>query len=253
MRKYFVYLVPIATLATLLVNLLSGMGKINDTTPQALSDSYPVLFVPAGYVFAIWGVIYVGMILYTIYQFRHRDEEDLNSTRELYVVASLANISWIFLWHYRHPLWSVLAMVILLISLITIYLKLGIGVKKVNRARSWMVQTPFSIYLGWISVATIANITVALYVLKWSGFGISSESWSAIMIMVAMVLALLMLIKKKDTGYAIVIIWAVLGINIKFQDIGIIYLSSLFCVAILSGSFVYTALRKYENYIKLEP
>ena len=182
-----------------------------------VTDQFPVLFVPAAYVFAIWGVIYAGLVAFAIFQAlpSQRENSRLRRIGGLFVVASLANIAWIFAWHYeRFPL-SMLFMLILLGSLIGIYLRLGTGRTRVAAAETWAVRVPFSIYLGWITVATIANVSQLLYVLGWGGWGIAPVTWTIIMLAAAVVVAALMAVTRRDVAYLAVSVWAVIGIALK--------------------------------------
>lgn len=204
--------VVISVIAMFVVNILANVLPINGMTTGALSDAIPTYFTPAGYVFSIWGLIYLGIVAYVISMFTNFTDED----RKIYpwvILSSLANTAWIFLWHYKLIYVSVIAMVILLASLIAISLTLNKS-KKVSIFKT----LPFNIYLGWISVATIANISAALYAANWNGFGISPEVWSAIMIIVATGLAVYSIFKKRYT-YSLVILWAVIGILVKFSGL----------------------------------
>lgn len=240
---------PIATVVTLIVNFLSGTGQLNNLTPQTLSDSYQVLFVPAGYVFSIWGLIYVGIILYSIYQYK-TTSKTIIQTRELYIVSCLANISWLILWHYKQPVLSVFAMLALLASLITIYSKLKPELRT-DQKRFWMVNIPFSLYLGWISVATIANITVALNALRFTGLGFAAENWSSVLIIIASILGVHLFLYKKDVTFALVIVWSIIGVGAKFQNIEIISFTSFTCTLILVAIIVLKSLFKHEDKLVL--
>ncbi|MFC1976493.1 tryptophan-rich sensory protein, partial [Chloroflexota bacterium] len=168
-------------------------------------------------VFSIWGLIYVGLALYAIYQAlpAQRENPRLRATGYLFALSCLANISWLFLWHYEYFVLTLVAMVALLLLLIAIYLRLGIGRAAVLTAERWLVQLPFSIYLGWISVATIANVTSVLDYLNWNGWGISPEIWTVIMLLAGVGLAFAMAFTRGDMAYGLVIIWAFAGIAIK--------------------------------------
>jgi len=146
------------------------------------------------------------------------------------IASSLANIAWLFLWHYRLIYVSVIAMAILLASIIAIYTILH-KAKKVSILKT----LPFNLYLGWISVASIANIAAALYVANWNGFGISPQVWSAIMITVVTVLAVYSIFKK-TYSYSLVILWAIIGILVKFSGLSnpIEIASTLGILAIIS-------------------
>lgn len=217
-------LVVLSVVATIVVNGLASALPINGQTTGEISDSFPVFFVPAGYVFSIWGLIYLGLIAYAVYQAlpAQAHNADLRSIGALFVLSSLANIGWILLWHYEYFPLTVLVMLILLVSLIAIYLRLDIGRKQVSNGMRWAVHLPFSIYLGWITVATIANVTALLAYWDWSGWGIGPEAWTVIMLAIATVVGGLMSFTRGDIAYALVLIWAFAGIAIKHEDTSIV-------------------------------
>jgi hypothetical protein len=125
----------------------------------------------------------------------------------------LFNGGWILAWHYLQFPLSLLIMLGLLVSLLMIYQRLGIGVSKSNPRERWLVDMPFSIYLGWISVATIANVSVVLLDLNWSGFGISETLWTVLVLVVGTILGILMTIRRSEVFYPFVLIWAFIGIT----------------------------------------
>jgi hypothetical protein len=176
-----------------------------------------VYFVPAGYVFSIWGVIYLGLIAFAIFQAlpAQRENPRLRATGWWIVLGGLANSLWIFLWHYEQFPLTLIAMLTLLATLIITYLRLGTGRTKVSTAETWAVRVPFSIYLGWITVATVANITDVLDYWNWNGFGIAPELWMGIMLTAVLVIATLMAFTRRDVGYALVLLWALAGVGIK--------------------------------------
>lgn len=209
--------VVIATSATVVINGLANALPLNGQTTGEISARFRVYFVPAGYVFSIWGLIYVGLILYTVYQALpgQRDNPRLRATGYLFALSCAANIAWLFLWHYEYFLLTLVAMGALLLLLIAIYLRLGIGQVAVSTAERWLVHLPFSIYLGWISVATIANVTSVLDYLNWGGWGIRAEFWTMIMLLAGVVLAFAMALTRGDLAYGLVIVWAFVGIAVK--------------------------------------
>jgi len=206
-----------ATLITLVVNILANALPFNGQNTGEISDRFQVYFVPAGYVFSIWGVIYLGLIAFAIYQAlpAQRENPSLRHIGYLYALTCLANSVWIFLWHYNVFALTVIAMLVLLLALIAIYLLLGIGRERVSQAEKWMVHLPFSIYLGWITVATVANITDLLYYVNWSGWGISPQAWAVIMLIAAAAIASAVALTRRDVGYTLVILWAFAGIAVK--------------------------------------
>lgn len=217
-------LVLVAVLSTIAVNGLATALPINGQTTGEISDRFDVFFVPAGYVFSIWGLIYLGLLAYAVYQAlpAQRENPRLKAIAAPFLVASLANIGWILLWHYNQFGLSVVVMLVLLAMLITIYLRLGIGREPVSAEQRWLVNLPFSIYLGWITVATIANVTAYLDWIGWNGFGISEETWTVIMLVIATLVTALVLFTRRDVAYALVIVWAFAGIAVKFAGIPIV-------------------------------
>lgn len=187
------------TLLTITINVLANALPINGQNTGDISDRFAIYFVPAGYVFAIWGLIYLGMIAYTIYQAlpAQRDNALLNKIAPAYWIGNLANTVWIFLWHYNIFAATLPAMLILLASLLYIYIQI-MQAGALNTAQKWLVRLPFSLYLGWISVATVANFSQVLYYVNWNGFGISGPAWAAIMTGVATLLGVLMAWRELD-------------------------------------------------------
>jgi hypothetical protein len=211
-------IVVIATIATIVVNILANALPINGLNTGEISDSFTVYFVPAGYVFSIWGIIYLALIAYSVYQAlpAQRENPYLRAIGYPYLVSCAANIAWIFLWHYQVFVVTVPVMLLILLSLIGIYLRLGIGRERVGLAQRLLVNLPFSIYLGWITVATVANVTAALDYLDWGGWGIAPQVWAAIMIAAATLIAVGVSLTRGDVAYVAVIVWAFVGIAARF-------------------------------------
>jgi hypothetical protein len=209
--------VVVSLLVTLVVNTLANALPLNGLNTGEISDRFHVYFVPAGYVFAIWGLIYVGLIAFTIYQAlpSQRENPRLRSVGWWVALGGLANSAWIFLWHYEQFPLTIVAMLVLLATLVVTYLRLGIGRTSASRAETWAVRVPISIYLGWITVATVANATSLLDYLKWNRFGIAPETWMLIILGAVLLIAALMNFFRRDVGYALVILWATAGIAIK--------------------------------------
>lgn len=207
----------LAVIVTIGVNGLANALPLNGQTTGEISDRFQVYFVPAGYVFSIWGLIYLGLIAFAVYQAlpAQRDNPRLRRIGYLFALSCLANIAWLFLWHYEIFLLTLVAMVVLLLLLVAIYLRLDINRVRVNRAERCLVHIPFSIYLGWITVATIANVTSVLDYLNWGGWGISPEVWTVIMLFAGAGIASAMSLTRGDVAYMLVIIWAFAGIGVK--------------------------------------
>src|SRR4030043_1548582 len=186
--------VTLTILATIVVNVLANALPINGQNTGAISDRFQVYFVPAGYVFSIWGVIYIGLIALATFQAlpSQRENPRMRSTGWWITLGGLANIAWIFLWHYEQFPLTLIAMMVLLGTLIITYLRLGIGRSTAPAAEKFAARVPFSIYLGWITVATVANVTSWLYFLNWDGFGIAPEVWMWFVRAAVLVMAVLM-------------------------------------------------------------
>jgi hypothetical protein len=209
--------VVLSLLATIAINILANALPLNGLNTGEISDRFNVYFVPAGYVFSIWGLIYIGLIAFAVYQAlpSQRQNSRLRAVGWWVALGGVANSAWIFLWHYEQFPPTLIAMLVLLATLIVTYLRLGIGRTEVPRAETWAVRVPFSIYLGWISVATVANVTAVLDYLRWNRLGIAPEIWMGIVLGAVLVISATMNLTRRDVAYALVILWALAGISIK--------------------------------------
>ncbi|UCD97138.1 MAG: tryptophan-rich sensory protein [Candidatus Bathyarchaeota archaeon] len=207
----------IAFILMVVVNSLAGSTTIlGGKFTAEISDANPTLITPAGYVFSIWGIIYVLLGIFAVFQAlpREKGEDYRNRIGWLFVLSSIANIVWLFLWQFEYLGFSVILMFLLLASLIATYLRLDVGKSEVRLREKLAVHVPFSTYLGWITIASIANVAVTLVSLNWDGFGIVSETWATLIIIVALLIAVLVLATRKDVAYGLVIVWALLGIAV---------------------------------------
>jgi benzodiazapine receptor len=241
-------LVVLSILATLAVNLLANALPFNGLSTAEISDRFKVYFVPAGYVFSIWGVIYIGLIAYAVFQAlpSQRENPRLRQIGYPVIVAGLANCIWLFLWHYEQFPLTLIAMFGLLAMLILVYLNLGIGQTQISTAETWTVRIPFSVYLGWITVATIANITDVLYYLQWAGFGIGARDWTLILFAAVILIAGLMSLTRRDIAYNLVIVWALIGIAVKQAAAKSLVLAALASAVIILCVLVYSLIRKRQ-------
>lgn len=211
----------IGYLCVIIVNTLANALPINGVTTGELSDLYPNLFVPAGLTFSIWGLIYILLAIFVIYQLVSVLQKDpagytfTERTGIYFFISCIANAGWIFAWHYKIVALSLVLMLVLLGSLITIYLRLKIGNQDALNKEKYMVHLAFSVYLGWITVATIANITALLVDLGLKDLIPGEQFWTVLVIIVAIAIALIVLIKRRDIFYALVVDWALVGILLK--------------------------------------
>ena len=236
----------LSVLLALIVNILANALPLNNQTTAQISDRFKVFFVPAGYVFAIWGIIYIGWIAFTVYQFLPAQKESprLRGLGYLFALTGVFNAAWLFCWQYNHFTLSVIVMLILLGLLIACYLKLNIGRTSVSNSESWCVDIPLSVYLGWISVATIANISDWLYFVHWNGFGIAPQAWAVILLIVASLLGLLMALLRRDSGYLFVFVWSFAGIAVMQSAASLVANSAWVAALVALGLAVYAMIQR---------
>ena len=226
----------VAFIVTILINAAANILPLNGITTGELSDKYGNLFTPAGYVFSIWGVIYILLAAFTYYQYTENDKELNEKIGWLFTISCFFNSIWIFLWHYEIISLSVVAMAGILVCLILIYTRLGIGLVNVSRKKLIWVHTTFSVYLGWITVAPIANVAALLVANGWDGYNTTAVYITVAMILVALVLTLVNTYVRGDVAYAAVLVWALGGIVQKQMDTGIIpYVAGFSIILILAG------------------
>ncbi|PTQ84917.1 hypothetical protein C8U37_10645 [Trichococcus patagoniensis] len=215
--------VAVTYLIMIVVNALANILPINGIDTGAVSDSYPNLFAPAGLTFSIWGVIYLLLAGYTLYQYGIFQGDKSTVKTELlrkvgivFSVSSVVNAAWIFSWHYGMIALSVLLMLVILLSLI--YINETIKKEKLDQKEKLFIRLPFSVYYGWITVATIANITALLVDIGWNGFGIPESVWTVLIIIIGLAIGAVTMIRNHDIAYGLVIIWAYAGILIKHMS-----------------------------------
>ena len=216
--NYFRYLNLVAFIATVIINSLAGSTTtIGGKLTAQVSDVNPTLITPAGYVFSIWGIIYLLLGIFTVYQAlpKNKDRPFQKQISFFFILSCIANIAWLFAWQYEQLPLSVGLMLILLASLIAIYQRVGIGKTKTSIKEKLAVHLPFSVYLGWITIATIANISATLVNVGWDGAGLDPTTWAIIVVAVALLITMLSLALRKDIPYALVIVWALVGISAK--------------------------------------
>lgn len=207
-----------AVAATLIVNTLSNIippgglnvGQIANTQLQNL------LVLPANYAFSIWGLIYLGLIAYCVYQWRQRLVPLVRRVDALLIVACLAQVVWIYLFSLQFFGWSIIAMACILGPLMLIYRQ--IQSDRTFRPSRWSMRIPFSIYLAWIAVATIVNVAAALYAASWDRWGLNPETWAIALILVGTVLAAIALWQYRDVAFGSVFVWAYVAIALRHVE-----------------------------------
>ncbi|MGI9256249.1 MAG: tryptophan-rich sensory protein [Salinispira sp.] len=252
-------------IATLLINALANILPFNGRTTGEISDSYPNLFVPANITFSIWSVIYTLLAAFIVYSIFASARKKPDRSRDFiatigpwFFVSSIFNVLWIIAWHAEIIPLTLLLMLFFFAALLRIYVLLGIGAAGgtgsagvvgaggTRTIRRICVELPFSVYVGWVTVATIANVTAFLVSVNWNGFGIAESFWTVLVIVTAVLITGFMIIRKRDYGYTLVVMWALFGIWLKrssvesptssvavFSMLGVIILAAMLVLRIL--------------------
>jgi len=243
----------------IIVNILANIIPINDMTTGQVSDLYPNLFSPAPITFSIWGVIYILLAGYILYQFGFLCKRDGTVSKELmekisvfFSISSMANTCWIFVWHFNSIGISLALMAVILVCLIIINMKTEKA--ELTLKEKILIRLPFSIYFGWITVATIANATTFLVSIDWNRFGMPDWLWTILILVMGVVIAGVTMLKNRNLGYGIAVIWAYIGILIKHTSKSgfagkypFIILVLILCIIVLLIAEVYFAVTDKEK------
>lgn len=206
-----------ALAATLVVNSLANLLPMNGQTPSEIAARFPVYFVPADFTFGIWGLIYLALISFVVYPLVAWQEAQSAVGRIgwLFVLSCCGNAAWVIAWQYNYFTFSLVFMFIMVASVAAIYVRLGINRSPVDPRERWIVQTPISLYLGWLTVAAISNLSCVLYYRDWSGWGLSDASWMLIVLAMIALLSFSIAWLRRDRVFLAVIVWALIGIASK--------------------------------------
>ncbi|MGO4442579.1 hypothetical protein AB4Z42_04410 [Mycobacterium sp. 2YAF39] len=221
MRRPISAVAALTYLVMVTANVLANALPLNGVRTGGVSDAYPNLFAPAGYAFSIWSVIYLLLGLHVLYQlglFRTgpttSDRAALLDKVGLYFsVSSLANAAWVFAWHY-----DVIALSVVLIAVILACLALitrAVCSANLTPRETLFIGVPFSVYFGWTTVATVANVTVFLVSLNWGGFGLGDATWTVVILLVTMATGTATMVRNHDVVYGVVLVWAYTAILVK--------------------------------------
>ncbi|HEV7643321.1 MAG TPA: hypothetical protein VGO50_05195 [Pyrinomonadaceae bacterium] len=234
-------LVIAATLGVIAFNWSAAAGYVNGVTPEIISAKHPTLVTPAGYAFSIWSLIYFGMIVFSIYQALPKNAERFRSVRSLYILSCAANCAWIYFWHQEQVVLCFVIILVLLASLLLINFHLK---NAQTMGEFWLVQTPFGIYFGWVTVASMVNLVVALKSINGDLPGSTETILSCAIILLAAAAGALVRIKLANYLYSLAIAWAVTAIAVKQSGQTLIVVSAaVACIVSLfvALSFVLTA------------
>ncbi len=233
----------VALLITLLVNGLANELPLNGQTTSEISAKVPVLFTPVPFTFAIWSIIYLFLMAFAFYQVLPSQQHAPFRERIGYwfIVSCGWNCLWLFLWHYEHFVGTLVAMAGLLGSLIMIYQSLNIGRLQVSRWNTFLVHVPFSLYLGWITAAALANIAIVLCALNLDSLRLPPILFTIILLLIATGLGTFMILRRNEIAYALAIAWALVGIAVRHQQtlpVLAIPAAALACAVVITLVFV---------------
>jgi hypothetical protein len=223
----------ISILAAIVINALSNVFPLRGLNIGAIANQIlgGVLITPANYAFAIWGVIYIGLVSFGIYQVlpAQRHNPRLLKLRAPIIWASIFQSVWVYLFQLQQFWWSVVFMLGILLNLIAAYWWSRFPNSRISREEKWLAQIPIRIYLGWISVATIVNVASALYASQWNGFGIAPSVWTVLMILIAAAITCAIVIQYRDVAFTGVIVWAFLAVAVRQSTQPAILITALGC------------------------
>lgn len=223
-------LVVVATFGVIFVNYFAARGFINQRTPEAISDKYPTLVTPSGYAFAIWSLIYLGLVVFSIYQALPQNAARYAKIRTVYILNCTANCAWIYLWHYEQIPASLVVMFALLGTLVFINSKL---LQTESAGEYWLARVPFNIYFGWITMAAILNFTVALVYLNVNFSDQATSVLAAVLIVAAALIGFAVRFGMRNFAYPLAVAWALTAIAVKQSGHTLIVVCAAFCVIAL--------------------
>jgi benzodiazapine receptor len=235
----------LAFVATLAVNGLASTSILGGKTTAEISDQYSTLITPAGYVFAIWGIIYALLAAFVVYQVlpSKRNNPFQKQISALFIISSLFNIGWIFLWQYGHIALSVAPIAALWVTLAAIYLRLKIGKSNAPLREKACVQLPFSVYFAWITVATAADVAAAASYAGWLKWTSGDAVWGILAAVVLLVITLVVIASRRDVAFSLVVIWALAGIAVKQSATPEIVYTAVLGAVILAAAALVAVLR----------
>lgn len=252
--------VVVAFLGTVLMNTLANTLPLAGRSTGDISAQFPIPFTPAGWVFSIWGLIYLGLAVFVVYQAlpAQRGDARLNRVGWLFVVSCAFNVAWLVSWHNVLIGATLVLMLGLFATLVAVYenARLRTGPAgdangapadaKRGRAWRWSVTAPFSLYLGWITVATVANVAIFLYDLGWQPGRDASLWWSLLLVVVAAAIGLLVLERRGDAIYGAVLVWAFAGIAAKEWSAPLLATGAVVAASIVALWLVRTVLARRQ-------
>ncbi len=241
--KILQFLNFIGFLGVIAINFLANSLPINAQTTGEVSNKYATMFTPADFTFSIWVLIYVGLAVFIIFQSRGFFKNKMNQSRIVvsqlglvFFINCVANALWIYAWHYEELLLTVILMAVLLLTLIDLN-------RRINRIQAHVkspmqvklaVIFPMGLYLGWICVATIANISAYLNSIHWDGLGLVNELWMILAIITAGLIGIYLLTKYHLISSALAIAWGLTGVVVNNWGIEKNFITNIVAIVIIT-------------------
>ena len=223
-------LVIIATVGVIAFNYLAAVGYLGGVTPEFVSNKYPTRITPAGFAFAIWSLIYLGTIAFSIYQALPSNAERFRGIRSVYILTCAANCAWLYFWHNQAILISVGVIFLLLGTLAVININLR---KTESLGEFWFAKFPFGLYFGWVTAASILNATIALLYINFQVSDSLAVILGAALLLIATALGVIIRFKLNNPFYPLAIAWALTAIAVKQSGQTLIVASAAVGVIIL--------------------
>jgi tryptophan-rich sensory protein len=240
-----------ALIGTVVFNYLSQSLRLNGNTNDELANRYDILYFPANYAFSIWGLIFVLLGAWAVYQALPSQRDNPHHARIgwLFVLSCLVNVGWLIAFQYEQFILSQIVMVLLLGVLIVIYARLNVGREPVSARDRALIHVPFSVYLGWISAATITNTAYVLYDQGYREqfLGLGAETWAVLLIAASAGLALFTILARRDMVYALVIAWAVSAIGVRYQGVSPIAVSTLIATVVILLAIIFSLFNRQDR------
>ena len=242
-RKIFI---PLGVLAALVVNVIADVLPLNGHTTVEIFHQFKIYFSPADYVYLLRVLVYILFIGFAVFQFLPKsrgDEEKLDKIFPHFMIICAAKIAWLFLWHYEQFVFTLIVMLVILREVMQINIVLYLKKQSSDKVVRMLMYAPFSVYLGWITIATIANATGLLWLIGWGGMTVYEGGWATLMIVLASLLGVLRILRDRDGFLPAVIVWAVIGIYVKFPEVTLIRYAVVFSCMSIGAAALYKSLR----------
>jgi hypothetical protein len=214
----------LALVGVLVLNGMAGSGSLSGESIGVLANRYASYFLPAGYVFGIWSLIYLALTAFAGDQLLpgRRDAPVLERVGWGWIVNGVLNMAWVVLFSFGRFGAALVVMVLLLADLIVLHLRIADAPGPLGWRDRALVAWPFDLYLAWISVALIANTAQYLTYLEWGGWGIPGEVWSVLLMAVATAAGGFMALRRGTWIFPVVVAWAVWGIGARYADVALL-------------------------------